>query len=141
MLQIVNVNEGTYKDAYNFLCSVPSITDVDVDILNNGVIVMDDDRVIGSISFELYDNIGLIRYFVFKKNLPNSILCDLLERLEANARLLKLNSLVCVADNVQIENLFKELNFFKIDSYIFINEEKIENTSFKSSSFLQKKLN
>lgn len=140
MLQILNVDESTYKAAYNFLCSVPSITDVDADILNNGVIVIDDDKVIGSISFELYDKKGLIRYFVFKKSLPNQVLRDLLVKLENNARKLNINRLVCVADNSQIEDLFKELNFSKIDSLIFINEEKLSNTSFKSSSFLQKSI-
>ena len=140
MLQILNVDENTYKDAYNFLASVPSINDVDDSILRNGAIVVDDDRVIGSIAFEIYDDKGLIRYFVFKKSLPNSILIELLSKLEDNARALNLKGLVCVADNIQIEELFKSLSFSIIDSKIFINEEMIENTSFKSSSFLEKSI-
>lgn len=140
MLQILNVDENTYKDAYNFLASVPSINDVDDSILRNGAIVVDDDRVIGSMAFEIYDNKGLIRYFVFKKSLPNSILIELLDKLEENARALNLDSLVCVADNIQIEELFKSLSFNIINSKIFINEEMIENTNFKSSSFLEKSI-
>lgn len=140
MLQILNVDENTYKDAYNFLASVPSINDVDDSILRNGAIVVDDDRVIGSMAFEIYDNKGLIRYFVFKKSLPNSILIELLDKLQENARALNLDSLVCVADNIQIEELFKSLSFNIINSKIFINEEMIENTNFKSSSFLEKSI-
>lgn len=140
MLQILNVDENTYKGAYDFLASVPSIKDVDGSILENGAIVLDDDRVIGSISFELYDDKGLIRYFVFKKSLSNSVLVELLHKLEANAKALNLKSIVCVADSVEIEELFKSLGFCKINSIIYINEEMIENTSFSNSVFLAKSI-
>ena len=102
MFQIHNVDENNYKEAYNFLKSVPSISGIEDSILKNGVVVMDDNKVIGSISFEIFDHIGLIRYFVFKKNLSNIILKKLMSELEVNARRLSLNQLICVADNIQI---------------------------------------
>lgn len=138
MFQILNVDEQNYKDAYNFLSSVPSISTIEDSILKNGVIVVDNDKVIGSISFEIYDHIGLIRYFVFKKSLANSILSQLMHKLELNARALGLKQIVCVADNSQIEDLFKELNFEKVNKKIFINEEVISQTNFSSSNFLFK---
>lgn len=140
MFQIHNVDENNYKEAYNFLKSVPSISGIEDSILKNGVVVMDDNKVIGSISFEIFDHIGLIRYFVFKKNLSNIILKKLMEELEVNARKLSLNQLICVADNIQIEDLFKELSFSNLNKKIFINEEKISSTNFSSSNFLYKNI-
>ncbi len=140
MFQIHNVDENNYKEAYNFLKSVPSISGIEDSILKNGVVVMDDNKVIGSISFEIFDHIGLIRYFVFKKNLSNIILKKLMEELEVNARRLSLNQLICVADNIQIEDLFKELSFSNLNKKIFINEEKISSTNFSSSNFLYKNI-
>ncbi len=138
MFQIHNVDENNYKEAYNFLKSVPSISSIEDSILKNGVIVLDENKVIGSISFEIFDHIGLIRYFVFKKNLSNIILKKLMEELEVNAKKINLNQLICVADNIQIEDLFKELSFSNLNKRIFINEEKITSTNFSSSNFLYK---
>ncbi len=140
MFQILNVNESNYKDSFNFLKSVPSISNVEDSILKNGVIVVDDDKVIGSIAFESYDHIGLVRYFVFKKSLSLAILNDLLVQLELNAKKMGINELICVADNYQIEDLFKELDFQKLNKKIFINEEMISKTSFSNFTSLFKTL-
>lgn len=134
MIQIESVNDGNFKDAYGFLNSVPSIKSIDNEVLKNAVIVFDDYKVIGSISFEEYDSIGLIRYFVFKKNLSNNVLIDLLEKLIFNARKRNLKKLVCIADNSEIKGLFEELGFSSLDKKIFINEEPLTNHA--NSSFL-----
>lgn len=136
MIQIESVNESNSKDAYGFLNSVPSIKNIDEEILKNAVIVYDDSKVIGSISFEEYDSIGLIRYFVFKKNLSNSILFELLETLVINARKRELKTLVCVADNGEIKSLFEELGFSYLEKKIYINEEPIINSNHSNSHFL-----
>lgn len=140
MLQIVNVDENNYSNAYNFLKTVPSISAVDDSILKNGVIIFDDDKVIGSISFETYDHLGLVRYFVFKKNLSRNILVDLMNKLEETAKSIDIVKLVCVADNSQIEDLFLELGFSKLNKRIYINEEVVTDTNFSSSNFLYKNI-
>lgn len=136
MIQIESVNESNIKDAYGFLNSVPSIKSIDDNILKNAVIVFDDSKVIGSISFEEYDYIGLIRYFVFKKNLSNTVLINLLEQLINNAKSLNLQKLVCVADNSEIRSLFEELGFTQLNKKIYINEEPVVNSHHSNSSFL-----
>ncbi|MBE6137875.1 MAG: GNAT family N-acetyltransferase [Erysipelotrichaceae bacterium] len=140
MLQIVKIDENNYNSAYNFLKTVPSISAIDDAILKNGVIILDDERVIGSISFEIYDHIGLIRYFVFKKNLSRPLLKNLMEQLEENARSIDLYKIACVADNNQIEELFKELGFLKLEKKIYINEDIITESNFSSSNFLYKEV-
>ena len=124
MFQILNIDENNFESAYNFLKSVPSISGVDDTILKNGIVVLDDEKVIGSVSFERFDRIGLVRYFVFKKNLSNEVLKSMMDALEDNARKQNILQLICVADNFQIEDLFKELDFLNLRKNIFINEEK-----------------
>ncbi len=140
MIQIECINDSNSKDAYSFLNSVPSIKSIDNEILKNAVIVYDDYKVIGSISFEEYDSVGLIRYFVFKKNLSNCILVELLEELISNAKKRELKMLVCVADNSEIKSLFEELGFSDLKRKIFVNEEPIINGSHSNSSFLCMKI-
>ena len=139
-MRIEEINNTNSKTAYEFLSGVPSIEKIDEHILSNAVLAFDNNKIIGCISFEEYDSIGLIRYFVFKKAMPNEVLCELLDKLESNALKFNINKLVCIADSKQIEDLFIGLGFFVIEEKIYFNEEKIENTNFKNSSVLCKKI-
>ena len=139
-MKIEEINNSNSKMAYDFLCGVPSIDKIDEMILSNAVLAIDNNKIVGCISFEKYDSNGLIRYFVFKKAMPNEFLELLLNKLEENALKLDICKLVCIADNKQIEDLFISLGFNYIEERVYINEEKIENTSFKDSRLLYKKL-
>lgn len=140
MLLVKNIDSENYSLVYDFLKSVPSINNVDERILKNASILFDDDKVIGCISFEEYDSIGLVRYFVFKKNLSVLVLNKMLDNLVKNAKGRNLLKLVCVADNDQIEELFKELDFELITKRIYLNEEIIKNTIFGKSKMLLKNI-
>lgn len=141
MISIKRVDSNNIPKAIEFLKSVPSIEQIDEQILNNACIALNDEKIIGCISFEKYDHRGLIRYFVFKKALPITFLEDLLECLENTAKEDSINSLVCVAESEQIEELFKSLKFEMINKKnIFIDEEHISNTSFSKAVFLSKEL-
>ena len=64
-MRIEEINNTNSKIAYDFLSGVPSIEKIDEHILSNAVLAFDNNKIIGCISFEEYDSIGLIRYFVF----------------------------------------------------------------------------
>ena len=86
MIYIEKINDF-YKDkALMFLKSVPSIENVDSGILDNAVIALEDDKVVGCISFEEFDDKALVRYFVFKKVLATNYLEMLLSKLEEKAK-------------------------------------------------------
>lgn len=141
MIKIEKVNSETMKNAVEFLTSVPSIDKLDENILNNACIAYDNEKIVGCISFEEFSDKGLIRYFVFKKVLSLEFLEMLLKALERSAREKELHSLVCIAECNQIEELFRSLDFKDVaTTHIFINEEPINNTSFKNATFLQKDL-
>ena len=142
MISIDRISDSTKDKVCSFLKSVPSIEMVDSAILDNAVIVLEEEKVVGCISFEVFGNKGLIRYFVFKKILDNKTLENLVNELEKKALELMINTLVCIAENDQIEELFNGLGFSDIDTnMIFFNEEDIKNTNFKKSIFLKKVLN
>lgn len=141
MIRVEKINSSIIEDVKAFLSNVPSIDKIDEEILKNACIAYDDDKIVGCISFEVFSSKGLIRYFVFKKALSLENLEELLEVLESNARDSGINMLVCIAECCQIEELFKSLDFKAIEKKsIFLNEENILQTSFKSSLFLNKLL-
>ncbi|MDE6584370.1 MAG: GNAT family N-acetyltransferase [Anaeroplasmataceae bacterium] len=141
MIRVEQINESILHDAIEFLTSVPSIDKIDEKILNNACIAYDDDKIVGCISLEEFSNKGLIRYFVFKKVLSIEYLEQLLKALEEHAKEKGIEMLVCIAECSQIEELFRSLDFQSIpQSKIFINEENVLNTNFKSALFLNKVL-
>lgn len=141
MIQIEEVTASSKTMAEDFLKSIPSIENIDEEILNNAVLALDDDKIVGCISFEKFSEKGLIRYFVFKKVLSTDYLEQLLSRLEEKAKKNGIEMLVCIAECSQIEELFQSLSFQKLENKkIFLNEEKIENTSFHRARFLNKVL-
>ncbi len=141
MIQVEKINESSLKEVIEFLSSVPSIDKIDESILQNACIAYDEDKIVGCISFEEFSDKGLIRYFVFKKMLSLEYLEELLRVLEDHAKEIGLKMLVCIAECSQIEELFQSLEFKTIqESKIFINEENVSNTNFKSALFLNKLL-
>ena len=139
MLQIESINESNYDLALQFIKSVPSITNISNEILNNAVLVNEDGRIVATIDYEEYDHVGLIRYFVFKKNLSIIVLEQLINKIIENAKAKGLNKLVSIADGDNVEELFKNLSFFELKKIVYCNEERLSN-SFSYSKFLCKNI-
>ncbi len=120
----------------DFLKGIPSIKDVNDNIIKNSVVIWNDSNIIGNISIELYDKVGLIRYFVFRKSIKDSFLHEMINILVLKAKELNINKLICIADNIDVENLFLGLNFIKTENKVFFDEDIYTNIGFKDSSFL-----
>ena len=141
VINILKLDDCNYVKTIDFLRSVPSIENIDNKILKNACIALDDDKIVGCISYEEYSSKGLIRYFVFKKALDLDYLDQLVEKLKENALMNNIKEFVCVAENEQIKELFSNLDFMDVkEKYIFVDEESVINTNFKNSSFLKKQL-
>lgn len=119
-----------------FLKGIPSIKEVNDDIIKNSVVIWNDSNIIGNISIELYDKVGLIRYFVFRKSIKENFLQEMINILVLKAKELNINKLICIADNIDVENLFLGLSFVKINNKVFFDENIYSNIGFKDSSFL-----
>jgi len=138
MLAIENYSNDNKDKIISFLSSVPSISSLDEKILVNSSVITENLKVIGSMSFEEFDKNGLIRYFVFKRSIPNELLVNMLNNVIDTAKNKNINRLVCIVDNEQIRSLFLELGFNDIEENVYINEEKSINTLYSNSTFLSK---
>ena len=67
MISVLKINEEWFSKTIDFLKSVPSIESIEENILKNACIALNDDKIVGCISYEEFTCKGLIRYFVFKK--------------------------------------------------------------------------
>lgn len=141
MFKIVSINEEYKSLAKKFLLSVPSIKEIDEDVFSNAILVLDDNNIVGSIAYEEFNDAGLIRYFVFKKILSESLVKELFLNLENKARENKIVRLFCVVDDKNIESLFLGLDFSYVEkNKVFIDEQPFEELEYGSSNIMIKTL-
>ena len=129
-MDIRHINEYDYNLVKDFLLSVKTIKDIDEDVLKNAMIVVDNNDILGAVSYEKFGISGLIRYFVFKRNLTNDTVVSLFKMLEETAYDDYIKDIYCVVNNGPIEELFNELGFLK-EKYkmLFIDESDLEGNS------------
>lgn len=126
-MDIRHINEYDYNLVKDFLLSVKTIKDIDEDVLKNAMIVVDNNDILGAVSYEKFGISGLIRYFVFKRNLTNDTVVSLFKMLEETAYDDYIKDIYCVVNNGPIEELFNELGFLK-EKYkmLFIDESDFD---------------
>lgn len=126
-MDIRHINEFDFNNVREFLLSVKTIKDIDEDVLKNAIIVLENNDILGAVSYEKFGIEALIRYFVFKRNLTNDTVIDLFKTLEDNASKDEVKSIYCVVNNGPIEELFEELGFLR-EKYklLFIDESDFD---------------
>ena len=141
MFKVEKISSASLEKAKRFLLSVPSIKEIDEDILLKATLVTDEDDIVGAISYETYNDMGLIRYFVFKKILDDSLIDDLFSNMEFNAREDGIKEIFCIVNDKTIENLFSSLGFRQVEKEnLYIDEEPFLMHEYKNSNVMIKNI-
>ena len=141
MYEIKRVNENDFDLIKSFLFEVPAIDSVDDEVLKNASVLYLDDKIHGIISYELFFNYALIRYFVFKRNVDELVVKELFEALEENVNKKDIDYIFSLVNQGDIYNLFTSLDFKEINKDdIFIEEQNFENSKFKDTKLMIKRI-
>lgn len=141
ILEIVKVNNDNEKRLLEFIENLTLIKDVDINIVRNASFVLDEDEIIGVLSFEVFSKIGLIRYFIFKRAVEEKVVFDLLDSVVETAKKSGILFLTTIVTKENIAHLFKELGFSEIDSSnVYIDETNLLETKYKGSHVLNYKI-
>lgn len=127
MICINKVDLSTIDLVSDFLESVPSIKNVEPEIVKNAIFASEDSKILGVVSYEKFNSQGLVRYFVFKKNLDLNVVLELFENLTKRASDDNMLKLFSVVNNNDVESLFKELGFNILDKdLLYIDEMQFQ---------------
>lgn len=136
-MEIINVDNTNLDEITNFLESLEIIKDINKEVVLNGEYVYDGE-IIGFLSFEEFNNLGLIRYFVFKKIVDPKIIKDLFNRICDKAVNKKIDSLITLVVKEEAISVFRELGFTIANkSEVYIEEININDTRFKDAIVLK----
>lgn len=137
-MEIKKVNDENINEVVSFLESLLVIKDINVSVVFNGSFVVDEDEIIGFLSFEEFNDIGLIRYFVFKKIVPKKVIEELFQRVCENAKEKSINVLITMVVKDDAIKVFKDLGFEIADKNdVYIDEINIKETKFKDAIILK----
>lgn len=137
-MKLTEVNEDNFNDVEDFLRNVATINDINKSIVENAVIIKDEDEIIGILSFEEFGQLGLIRYFIFKKAVKEDIVIELLEEVSKKAKSKGIKCFITLVMKDEIVNIFRSLGFVSIKSRdIFLDEENILDSKFKDCYVLK----
>ena len=120
-------DEKYYDDIVNFLERVPSLDEVDKDILENSIISLDNDNKIqGVISYEPFGYDALIRYFIYHKKTPPEDIKGLVETLIEALTKEEYQRIISVVQRRDMKDFFKSVGFIENDAKnFFLDEEEL----------------
>lgn len=141
MFEIKKVTEDNYGLAMKFLRNVPTISEVDDDVLKNASLLFDDNDISGAVAFEKFHSYALVRYFIFKRHVDADIIKELFLSLEESVKKNNMKYIFSVVTTNDIEELFKSLSFIEVDKEkVFIDEELFSKSKFKDTKMMMKEI-
>ncbi len=142
ILQVIDINNELIDKIRSFLTSINSLSEIDEELIPNGVAIMDTNEVKGYITYEKFCEYGLIRYFIFQKVLPFNLIKDMFLLLSQKAIANEIESLISIGKSKEVIELFNELAFYQIDSSNFlINGQNLKGTELEDALILRYDLN
>lgn len=138
ILQIINVNTSHLSQIKKFLNTLSSLTDLDEDILPNGIAIASGEEIKGFITYEKFCEYGLIRYFIFQRTLSNNIVSEMFLSLVGKAKNDDIESFISIGKSDEVISLFNLLDFYEIDSDNFlINGQNLKGTELEDAMVLK----
>lgn len=131
---IENINENNKNLVLTFIKRIPTIEAIEEDVLENIVLIRNEKEVLGIISYENYLDKGLIRYFIFQKDVAYEELEKLFKTMKEKAKNDEIKHLITVIEEKELVTFFNKLGFKKIDTdKIYLFETSLVDTIYSNA--------
>ena len=141
MYEIKKAREENYDVIKSFLFEVTAIDSVDEEVLKNASVLYLENKIFGIISYELFFNYALIRYFVFKRSVDDMIVKELFDSVVESVSNDEIDYIFSLVNQSDIYDLFTSLDFKEVNKDdIFIEEQNYQNSKFKDTKLMIKKI-
>lgn len=126
-----------YDKVMKFLQGVNALQEIEEELFANAVLIVADETIYGMITYELFRQKALIRYFIFDKDVEEKYLIEMYEKFFSNLKANKINRVFVIINSEEIKKMFINLGFkeFPKESF-FLTEESILQTKYKNAHVL-----
>ncbi len=136
-MEIISVNEENKNDVAEFLKEVSLIGDINEEALMNGEFVYDK-QIIGTLSFEEFNDNALIRYFIFRQSITDDLIMELFEKIVNKAKKKAVKHLIAIVVKKEARIIFKHIGFYEIENNdVYIDEVNLNDTKYKNAVVLK----
>lgn len=119
--EVKRYEAADYNHVLDFMKRVTTLETVNDEIIEQSILIKDSDKVTGMVSFESFDQIGMIRYFIYDQHIVPDLLVNMFFELYRCAKEKKINQLIAIASNPYARQLFEVLGFVEIKKTTDIN--------------------
>lgn len=138
-MKAYKISNDTKNMVINLLSNINNLQ-IEERIVNNCHILLNDkEDIVGTISYEKFDNIALIRYFVFKKNITFNDLIILYNSLENELKDKEVIYAIGIINSDEVKDVFINLGFKKKEKdKLYFEETLFEKTIYKDNDIFFK---
>ncbi len=140
-MNVLKVNDDTKVMVINLLKNVNGLKIENHIVDNCHVLLNDKEDIMGTISYEKYDQYALIRYFVFKKNISYEDLLSLYNSLEKELKDLNISKAIAIINSEEVKEVFMFLKFEKTNKEkVYFDETIFTQTNYKDNDVYVKNI-
>ena len=141
-MKVEKINDNNNTMVINLLKNVNGLK-IEEHILNNCFVLLNDKYdICGCISYEKFEKLSLIRYFVFKRNIEYIDLMLLYHELEEELKTNNIKENIAIINTNEVKEVFEYLGFTKIDpDRVYLEETVFSKTNYKGNDVYIKKIN
>ena len=103
-----------YDLVLEFIKKVTTLETVNPQIIEQSILIKQFDKVSGMVSFEAFDQVGIIRYFIYDQNIVSDLLVNMFFELYRSAKEKEINQLVAITSHPYARQLFGLLGFVEM---------------------------
>lgn len=139
---VEKINTNTENLVIELLKNVNGLK-IEENIIKNCLVLLNDDNdIVGTISYEKFNNYALVRYFVFKRNIDYKDLLLLYNALEKELNNRKIKTSIAIINTNEVKEVFQYLGFNEIDKkLVYFDETIFTKTNYKDNDVYIKKIN
>ena len=119
--EVKRYEAADYDHVLDFMKRVTTLETVNDEIIEQSILIKESDKVTGMVSFESFDQIGMIRYFIYDQHIVPDLLVNMFFELYWCAKEKEINQLVAIASHPYARQLFEVLGFVEIKKTTDIN--------------------
>lgn len=119
--EVKRYEAADYDHVLDFMKRVTTLETVNDEIIEQTILIKESDKVTGMVSFESFDQIGMIRYFIYDQHIVPDLLVNMFFELYRCAKEKEINQLVAIASHPYARQLFEVLGFVEIKKTTDIN--------------------
>lgn len=103
-----------YDQVIEFIERVSNVQTINQEIIEQSILVKQAHRIDAMVSFEIFNQIGMLRYFIYDQSVVPELLVNMFFELYKCAKEKQVNQLVAIAPNIYAQQLFELLGFKEI---------------------------